>query len=148
MHSGAALTAISTLPSATWAAGIVGKSGGADEIIRNLSQLIDREVPILLKRQVNRPGNRWDGGIADIYDLPNVHSTKDFIVVAGSAYVSEYSEYYLSPDLEQPLEMAASCLLNVQYDDGTIDLHSTNFHSTPDTAFLVNDLGPLLICLK
>ena len=31
-------------------------------------------------------------------------------------------------------------MINCQYDDGTIDLPSTNFHSTPDTAFVVEPI--------
>jgi hypothetical protein len=46
------------------------------------------------------------------------------------------------------MESAISCLLNVQYSDGTIDLHTTNFHSTPDTAFIVNYLSPVFVILK
>ena len=43
---------------------------------------------------------------------------------------------------------AMSCIVKVQHDDGTIDLHSTNFHSTPDTAFFVNYLSPVYLTLK
>ena len=43
---------------------------------------------------------------------------------------------------------AMRCVVEVQHEDGTIDLHSTNFHSTPDTAFFVNYLSPVYIVLK
>ena len=43
---------------------------------------------------------------------------------------------------------AMSCIVKVQHEDGTIDLHSTNFHSTPDTAFFVNYLSPVYLTLK
>jgi hypothetical protein len=48
----------------------------------------------------------------------------------------------------KPMDRAMQCLLNVQYSDGTIDLHTTNFHSTPDTAFIVNYLSPVLVILQ
>ena len=100
-----------------------------------------------MERWCTRPIQN-DGGVTDKYKMPNVHSTKELISVAGIAFASKYSKYYLSPELLKPIERAAACLVNVQHNDGTIDLHSTNFHSTPDTAFLVNDLGPVLTCLK
>ena len=46
------------------------------------------------------------------------------------------------------MNLAMACLMRVQHEDGTIDLHSTNFHSTPDTAFLVNYLSPVYVVLK
>jgi hypothetical protein len=148
LQSGAAATAIAALPSIAWSNSFLAKTGGGDDIIKKLALLNDREVAGLLERQINKPGARWDGGLVDKYELPNAHVTRDLITVAGIAYASEYSDYYLSPELEKPLERAITCLLNVQYDDGTIDLHSTNFHSTPDTAFIVNDLSPVFTCLK
>ena len=48
----------------------------------------------------------------------------------------------------QAITKAMKCIVLVQHDDGTIDLHSTNFHSTPDTAFFVNYLSPVYIVLK
>ena len=38
------------------------------------------------------------------------------------------------------LALAAGALLELQHADGTIDLHTTNFHSPPDTAFVVEPL--------
>ena len=147
-QAGVTVAAITMLPSMRIESSIKDNKNGADEIIEKLSLLNDQNIPDYLKRQVNKVGDRWDGGVEDMYELPNVHSTKELISVAGSAYTSKFSIYYLSPDLIKPLERAAACLVNVQHDDGTIDLHSTNFHSTPDTAFIVNDLCPVFICLK
>ncbi|MEX2564637.1 MAG: hypothetical protein WD431_01690 [Cyclobacteriaceae bacterium] len=146
--TGVAVTAITALPSMVIGSSIKNNKKGADEIIKKLSLLNDNDVADYLSRQVSNFGDRWDGGVEDKYKLANAHTTKELISVAGSAYASEFSNYYLSPDLIQPIERAAACLVNIQHDDGTIDLHSTNFHSTPDTAFIVNDLCPVFICLK
>lgn len=110
------------------------------QILKNLSQLNDTVIEELLLNQIDKSGDRWDGGVMDRFELPNAHATNDFIMKLGAAYVSPYSKYHLSERLENPLEKAIQCLLNVQHNDGTIDLHSTNFHSTPDTAFIVNYL--------
>src|SRR5690606_1361589 len=57
-------------------------------------------------------------------------------------YHTTTSQYHRSIPLRIAIESAVDCLLEIQHEDGTIDLFSTNFHSTPDTAFIVNDLVP------
>ena len=148
LQTGTAATAMATLPSMVWSKDPSITPGGADAIIKKLTHLNDLKVPGLLDRQINKPGDRWEGGVQNAYELPNAHATRDLIAVAGISYASEYSNYHLDPALEKPLVRAINCLLRVQYEDGTIDLHSTNFHSTPDTAFIVNDLSPVYSCLK
>ena len=113
-----------------------------------LTGLNDEKIEALLPRQLMRPGHRWDGGVINEFEIPNAHSTSSFLEVLGASYASPFSSYYLSPSLEKPMDLAISCLLHVQYDDGTIDLHTTNFHSTPDTAFIVNYLSPVYVILK
>jgi len=139
---------ISILPSLAWAGSMKGKMNGRDEVLKKLSAINDERVDGLLNQQVDNPGDTWDGGVMNKYELINAHSTYGFIVTISSAYACEFSRYYKSSALEKPLERAITCLVNVQYEDGTIDLHSTNFHSTPDTAFLVNYLSPVYACIK
>ena len=117
-------------------------------VLKKLSDINDNDIDDLFERQIISPEDRWHGGVMDVFELPNAHSTNDFIMKLGSSYASPYSRYYLSAKLEKPLEMAIQCLLNVQHNDGTIDLHSTNFHSTPDTAFIVNFLSPVYVIIK
>jgi len=117
-------------------------------IVKQLSSLNDEKVKMYLSRQLDQRGDRWDGGVMNEYDLLNAHSTSDFLMVLGSSYASPFSTFYLSENLVHPMEKAINCLLNVQYEDGTIDLHSTNFHSTPDTAFIVNYLSPVYVILN
>ncbi|MFK7921976.1 MAG: hypothetical protein AB8H47_08465 [Bacteroidia bacterium] len=136
------------LPHLTSAATLSTASSGIEETLRKIVPINDARIEDLLAMQLNRPGDRWDGGAQNAYELPNAHSTYGFIVRLASSYACEYSRYYQAKTLEQPLERAIACLLRVQYADGTIDLHSTNFHSTPDTAFLVNYLSPVYVCIK
>jgi hypothetical protein len=147
-QTGLAVAAITTLPPMAIGNSLEQNKKGADDIINKLSILNDDNVADYLSRQAIKPGDRWDGGVTDTYGISNVHTTKELIVIVGSAFASRFSKYYLSPDLIIPIERAAACLVQVQHNDGTIDLHSTNFHSTPDTAFIVNDLSPVFICLK
>ena len=68
--------------------GLISTGKGSDDIIRQLSQLNDKDIPDLLKRQINDAGNRWDGGIADVWEVPHVHATKEFFCSVGTGYVS------------------------------------------------------------
>ena len=148
IQCGVAVASIAATPITSLAGRVLADNNSPTPVVKKLSVLNDAGIEDLLKKQVNNPGDRWDGGVYNDYDLPNAHATNNFICKLGIAYASEFSEYHLSPRLLKPLERAIDCLLNVQYEDGTIDLHSTNFHSTPDTAFIVNDLAPVYVCLK
>ena len=146
-QSGLAATSLAILPQFRLAANFNEKKGYND-ILRRLSELNDETIEKLMYQQISDPGDRWDGGVTNGYQIPNAHSTYGFIVRLGNAYASKYSRYYLDSRLEIPMEKAAECLVRVQYDDGTIDLHSTNFHSTPDTAFIVNYVSPIYTVLN
>ena len=117
-------------------------------ILKKLSLINDSKIERLLPMQINRANSRWNGGVMDIYHVPNAHSTMHFIIKLSSSYASPYSKFYQSQKLESAMTRAMNCIVEVQHDDGTIDLHSTNFHSTPDTAFFVNYLSPVYLTLK
>ena len=123
-----------------------GKS--SKDILNKLSLINDSKIESLLLMQITKPKSRWDGGVMDIYHVPNAHSTMNFIIKLCSSYASPNSKFYKSERLESAMTRAMSCIVKVQHDDGTIDLHSTNFHSTPDTAFFVNYLSPVYLTLK
>jgi len=144
-QSGIAATALATVPTIAWSQ--LSDENGSEQILKKLSKINDAYIEDLLARQVNNPGDRWEGGVIDQYNLPNANTTCWFIVRVASAYATKFSDYHLSAKLERPLERAVNCMLNVQHKDGTIDLHTTNFHSTPDTAFLVNYLSPVYVVL-
>lgn len=146
-HSGCVAAGLATVPSLTFSHPLKD-SNGIDELLKRLTEINDSAIDDLLSKQVSMPGNRWDGGVKDGFEVVNTHSTAWFIIQIANSYNSRYSQYYLSKSLEGPMEKAMDCLLNVQHEDGTIDLHSTNFHSTPDTAFLVNYLSPTYVVLK
>jgi len=142
--SSATIAGMSVVPSIGWLEAKEEVPG----ILERLVIINDARIENIFKTQVNDTQSRWYGGAKNKYDLPNAHSTYSFITNLASSYASPFSKYYQSERIEVALERAISALLRVQYDDGTIDLHSTNFHSTPDTAFLVNFLSPVYICLS
>ncbi|MEC8396761.1 MAG: hypothetical protein VXZ21_00340, partial [Bacteroidota bacterium] len=108
-----------------------------DELLKKISSINDEIIESLLLKQISDPEGRWDGGVKDIYEVPHAHATMNFVIKLSSAYASPYSKFYLSNRLRKAITKAMKCIVLVQHDDGTIDLHSTNFHSTPDTAFFV-----------
>lgn len=143
-----ATTGMALLPATAWSMATDDTKAEIDSILKKLAAINDEQIERLLTMQLDQPGTRWDGGLINEYELPNAHNTKNFIAKVGGVYACKWSKFYLSSQLEKPLERAITCLCNVQYEDGTIDLYSTNFHSTPDTAFLVNYLSPVYVVLK
>jgi hypothetical protein len=100
----------------------------------------DLSVETLLTHQVKNSGNPDLGGVKDGFDILNPHSTAGLVQSGASAIFSSDSKFYRSANLLADMNLAAKYLVQTQHADGTIDLLSTNFHSTPDTGFLVKRL--------
>lgn len=116
------------------------RNKGVDEIMGQLIRANDLRIPDYLKNQELNPGHQWFGGVKDGYGIFRAGSVSGFIKGLVCAYVSPTSQYFHEKSLIFPLENAASYLIKSQHEDGTIDLPSTNFHSPPDTAFVVEPL--------
>jgi hypothetical protein len=91
----------------------------------------------------NDPGSSHYGGVLDSYDMPSPHAATSFLKTGICALVCPESNYHADPSLVERLGKSAEFLLGLQHADGTIDLLSTNFHSTPDTGFIVKWLAPV-----
>lgn len=100
----------------------------------------DKSIESLLAYQVRDKNSSDLGGLRDGFDLLNPHSTSALIQYGASGLFSPASKYYRSTELLESMNLAALYLIKTQHEDGTIDLLSTNFHSTPDTGFLVKRL--------
>ena len=88
-------------------------------------------------------GARLDGEL-----IPNPHSTSGYLNIACAAVATPESIYYQSPIILNEIQDAVQGMLSLQHADGSIDLLSTNFHSTPDTAFIVERLAQSYKLLK
>lgn len=110
-------------------------------LMRELVIENDRVLDRYLEIQLNLPGERFDGGLPNQFEIPSTGGTGMLIQYAVSAYISPESRYYQSPLLEKSMLKAADFLLRNQHSDGTIDLLSTNFHSPPDTGFTVEPVA-------
>ena len=70
------------------------------DILKKLSLINDSKIESLLLMQITEPKSRWDGGVMDIYHVPNAHSTMNFIIKLCSSYASPNSKFYKSERLE------------------------------------------------
>ncbi|MBP8257892.1 MAG: hypothetical protein KAX37_11245, partial [Opitutaceae bacterium] len=102
----------------------------------------DALIPELLRRQNEL------GGVTDAYGIPTAQDTARLVTVLSIARHAPGSRHYRDPSLLPAAERAAAFLLKAQHEDGTIDLVATNFHSPPDTAFVVESIGPLAALLR
>ncbi|MCM3781504.1 hypothetical protein M3231_00805 [Neobacillus mesonae] len=101
----------------------------------------DNAVEAGLSRQVLDPGSRYYGGTVDpgtgIAWVNHTTGTPTDMSYWGAALVNPDSAYYRDKQLLSRLELAAEFVLRRQHEDGTISPGWTNFHSPPDTAFVV-----------
>ena len=110
------------------------------ELVNNLIQLNDERIPELMKQQEKNQNSKYFGGVCDAWKIYNPGSTAGLITAFACSFCSQRSNYFRDDKLAESIELAAKYLLKIQHSDGTIDLLSTNFHSTPDTGFVVEPL--------
>ena len=106
----------------------------------DLIRMNDDGVKQMPTHKITDIASKYFGGYMNDVEIPNPHSTCGFINQACAAISSEESTYYQSSVVLNDLNLALKALLKMQHADGTIDLKDTNFHSTPDTAFMVKRL--------
>ena len=136
------LPAVSFLPFITEFALVQKKDDpDSDTVLSTLIQQNDERIPLRVKQQVKDPEHKWNGIILNAHGIPSPMGTAGYIKELISAYVSSESKYYKDPAITEYMNAATRGLLRMQYKDGTIDLLSTNFHSPPDTAFVVEPLA-------
>jgi hypothetical protein len=111
------------------------------ELLSELIKLNDKNIPNALNRQWTDKSNTYYGAAYDGDSVVSPMQTSNLIQILMCSYVSPESKYYQSKEILQRMTLAASGLLNLQHEDGTIDLISTNFHSTPDLGFTVYPLA-------
>ena len=107
------------------------------DIATTLIRLNDKRISSRMGAQELDIAHPWVGGVKDQYGIHSSGLTSGFIRDWTCAFVSPASRYYQSEELLLRLRAAARFMLKRQHADGTIDLHTTNFHSTPDTAFVM-----------
>lgn len=119
-----------------------------DALLAELVRANNARIPELLASQERRAGHRWLGGIPDAHGIYSIGGGSGFVSALACAVSAPGSKYADSAELAAPLRLAARFLLAAQHDDGTIDLHITNFHSTPDLAFVLENVCPACALLR
>jgi hypothetical protein len=108
----------------------------------------DQQLPNFKSLKVTDLAHKFVGGYKDDVEIPNPHSTAGFIGKACMLMSCQESSFYQSNEVLKEVEAAAKAMLQFQHSDGTIDLLQTNFHSTPDTAFVLINIVPAYKFLK
>jgi hypothetical protein len=143
LRTGAAAAALASLDLHAF-----GSADASDDLLRDLVRANDERVADLLAKQERRAGHRWLGGLVNEYGLHTPGGTSGLIVALTCAACAPGGRHRDSADLAEPLRLAARYLLAAQYDDGTIDLYSTNFRSPPDLAFILEAMCPACALLR
>ena len=107
------------------------------DLVARLIALNDAAIPAQLASQQRDRSKPMFGGIRAANGLYHAGAASGFIRNLTAAYVAPGSRYAGSPELLDALDDAATFMLAAQHDDGTIDLLTTNFHSPPDTGFIL-----------
>ncbi|MDP3912231.1 MAG: hypothetical protein Q8R96_00630 [Bacteroidota bacterium] len=111
------------------------------ELLSELIKLNDNNITNALNSQWTDKNSVYYGALFNGDSVVSPIQTSDLIQKLMCSYISPESKYYRSKELLDRMTIAASGLLNLQHDDGTIDLISTNFHSTPDLGFTIYPLA-------
>lgn len=112
-------------------------------MFESIVKLNDRQVRYALEKQVRDSNSRHFGGIPNMHTgipSPSHGGTAGYIASLASALIVPESDYYKDESVLEALDRAVQYMLNRQHSDGTISLGGTNFHSPPDTSFVVTGL--------
>ena len=134
-------TAISLVTTAGFMAWSCKKNQTSGSITDQFIRALDEQVPVLLTSRIKDPAHRHFGGVPDGFQIYHAGSAAGLILTLSTAYVNPPSKFFHVPELQQAMADAIDFLLRYQHQDGTIDLLTTNFHSTPDTGFVVEPLA-------
>jgi hypothetical protein len=119
-----------------------------DAPLRAIIRDHDARIPALLAQQETRPGHRWLGGIANEHGIHTVAGTNGFVAALAAAACAPGSKFFGSETFVDPMRRAIAYMLKAQHADGTVDLYATNFHSTPDLAFILEGSCPACALLR
>jgi len=119
----------------------IGSHNNRQELLSELIRLNDKKIPDALAYQWTEKDLIYYGVVFDRDSVVSPGGTAGLIQNLICSYVSPGSKYYHSKEILTRMILAAEGLLKLQHDDGTIDLLSTNFHSTPDLGFTIYPLA-------
>jgi hypothetical protein len=127
---------------------LAGAENYPNDLLRELIAANDEQIPRMLQRQERGASHPSRGGIPNEYGIFSAHDAASFVSALVAANAAPGSTFHHSAELLEPLQLAARFMLKMQHDDGTIDLYSTNFHSTPDVGFVIEVIGAAATILR
>lgn len=139
---------VGATPPFVTASGLRSSSEEVPDWLGELVKLNDLRVSKLLDRQIEEEGSDVYGAVVDDHQIPAPNRTASLIETLTITHLYQHSSHHRSDRIRRALEAAADALLRFQHEDGSIDLRTTNFHSPPDTAFVVNSLAPVYELLQ
>ena len=108
----------------------------------------DQRVKKALRIQVINENSPYHGGCPEENDLMDAKYTIYRVYDMVGAYSNSGSVYYKDAKLAERIVLALDYVARYQHEDGLFDLIRCNFHSAPDTAFIVKRMLPVLHYLK
>lgn len=120
---------------------VIGASYTKKELLAQLIKVNDENTASIIRRQLNDKTSIYYGAVYDNDSILTPIGTAGLIQTLLCAYVSRESSFYQSKEILLRMALAGNAMLRLQHTDGTIDLLSTNFHSTPDLAFTIYPLA-------
>jgi hypothetical protein len=124
--------------------GVVNKPDWLIKAIKENDEALKGYAPF----KITDASHPYFGGYVDYSNLVTAGHNNGFLVNACVAISSPESIHFRSPKLLKEIEDVLLCMHALQHEDGTIDLVDTNFHSTPDTGFMVRVLAPAYKCFS
>ncbi|MHA6533553.1 prenyltransferase/squalene oxidase repeat-containing protein [Paenibacillus sp. BAC0078] len=120
-------------------------------MLGRISAINDEWTNESLQRQITDRSNRYFGGVRDPLNgvaWPSHTGTAQFIAVWAASLVNPASQYHHDIALLEKLQEGMDFMLRFQHEDGTISPGWTNYHSPPDTAFVVVGFANVLTLLE
>jgi len=142
LRATAGFAALTAYPAGRLQARQTAASAEPDPLVHALVRANDDRVASLLPRQERRGSHRRVGGLPNEHGIYAAGEAAGFVSALACAGCAPQSRFFHAAGLVEPLRLALRFLLDAQHADGTIDLHTTNFHSPPDTAFVLEALCP------
>ena len=119
-----------------------------DDLIDIFVKRNDENISKILRSQQMKTDSPFFGGFANQHGIYNVGYAAGYAKRMLAGLISPKSAYFRSKEVETRLNLAIDFVRRMQHEDGTIDLVITNFHSPPDTAFIVVPIAQALSCIR
>lgn len=110
-------------------------------MFEELERIIEESEKITLKGRIHFDRNVdsvFYGGIQS--SLKDVKPTALWLPHAIASYLTDSSVYYLDEEVKNDITIGCACVARYQHEDGSFDYPSCNFHSAPDSSFILEAL--------